>query len=209
MADPFDTTPEPESSPDIPPSRRANPRVPRPNEDPRLHPLRDPLCSLAEELGPTADELRQIATDFGLRPYRLFSVVVRWSGGAKGRGESRVISETEFLPTPKLSPRSIRGEARTGGIEEVGNISVTEISPRYTEEDIRVLFVVQPPPDGDEAFLEVRLDSRTGDQNRRRRFVIQGVPSLDAENFQWTARLRAQGATRNPDGSVKNVGWRQ
>lgn len=184
--------------------QRFNPRAVKPNEDPALGPNPAPGASLVEQLGPTADNLRQLYTEFGLRPYRVFSVVVKWSGGASGLGDAVVASETELLPTPLVKDmKPIRGVSKPAGRNEEGGIMLTQISPRYTEDDIRALFHTQPLGEALDGFLEVRVDSRDGEAVRRR-FSVKGAPYRDAGKFEWSARLRIQYADRSRAGVVQD-----
>lgn len=177
---------------------------PRPDSpDTEQAPLVRPACSLAESMGDLVDDVRQMYTDFGLRPYRLFSIVVRWSGGQRGRGEPTVVSEREFLPTPLIKwggrgSGDHGGAATPGGVEERGTVQVTELSPRYTEDEIRGLFHVQRGQlqPGEEGFLEMVMDGRDG-LAIRRRFVVKGTPWRDAEGFQWRSTLLAQDDRRD------------
>lgn len=183
---------------------RFNPRPQTPNNDPREHPNQQPGRSLTEELGATVDDLRQLYTDFGQRPYRVFSVIVSWSGGSSGRGDAVVQQETELLPTPLVvDMKSVRGRATPGGFDEAGGITIKQISPRYTEDDIRALFFVQPLPVSKDGFLEVRVDSRDG-ETRRRRFVVKGAPYRDAGKFDWSARMVLQSHDRDRDGTIRD-----
>jgi hypothetical protein len=183
---------------------RFNPRARTANNDPEVHPNPRPQQSLVEELGGTVDELRQLKTDFGLRPYRVFSVIERWSGGESGRGEVVVESEVELLPTPKVVDiKPVRGVATPAGLDEKGGIRLKEISPRYTEDDIRALFHVQPLGKDQDGFLEVRVDERDG-STMRRRFTIKGTPFRDAEKFEWSAYLTTQNADRSRAGQVQD-----
>lgn len=184
-----------------------NPRgANQPSVDPDLHPLQDPGGSLVESLGAVADDLRQIATDLGLRPYRVFSVTYRWTGGAPGMGEAQVVSQQELLPTPKLGLDGVGKELRAGGLVERGTVTLTQVSPRYTEQQIGSLFA-----DGRQlgrefqTFVEVVMDRRDGDGQPRRRFVVAGVPSRDPDSFQWVVRLLRQDAQRLPDGQPNPV----
>lgn len=155
-----------------------------------------------EDLAGVADDLRQLYTDFGLRPYRVFSVVVAWSGGSIGRGNAAVVSEKEFLPTPLVDLRPVRTTMRTGGRVEDGDGYLKEVSPRYTEEDIQALFHQHPLPAGHEGFLEVRVDARDGTAVPRRRFVVQGAPYRRADAFDWAVRMSRQRADRTPLGKL-------
>lgn len=152
-------------------------------------------------MGGIVDELRQLNTDFGLRPYRVFSVVVEWSGGAIGRGDPRVASELEFLPTPVVNLKPMRTTMRSAGKIEEGNAYLSELSPRYTEDDIQLLFPKKPLKEAQEAFVEVREDARDG-STKRRRFQVRGVPFREADNFQWAATLSNEQEERQRSGAL-------
>ena len=192
--------------PDDVPKARSNPRPTPPNVDPGLGPNPQPERSLVEDMQPIVDDARQLNTDFGLRPYRVVSVVVRWTGGERGRGDPVVESEKEFLPTPKVKDysASLDGELKAAGITDRGTIRLSEISARYTEDDLDALFHLQPLPKDREGFVEVRHDRRDG-ETKRRRFVVEGVPFHDAENFQWVCRLLAQDPDRTRAGVPRDV----
>lgn len=182
--------------------RDRNPRWETPGTDPALHPNRDPLGSLAEGLGGIVDEARQLVTDLGLRPYRVFAVRVRWTGGAVGRGEPRAVSEIEFLPTPEIvDTSSLRGEQRSGGLVERGTLQIRKLSPRYTEDEIRGMFGCAGLHAGEQVWIETRIDARDG-STERRRFVVDGAPFRDAFGFQWKARLIRQDEDRTRSGRV-------
>ena len=185
----------------------SNPRPQQPGDDPALHPNHAPQRSLVESLGDVADDLRQLYTDVGLRPYRMLSVVYRWTGGEVGRGEPIVVSQEDFLPTPNVTP-AVRGSLREGGLVERGDVRVTQISPRYTEAQVRGLFHCNPLPAGMEGFIEIVMDARDGDDSPRRRFTVIGVPVREADRFHWTATLTRQDASRLPDGQPNPVGLR-
>lgn len=186
---------------DLPKPNR-NPRPQKPNQDPDLHPMRGSQ-SLVEGFGGLVDELRQLNTDFGLRPYRMFSVVVKWSGGVRGQGDPQVVSEKEFLPTPNIGLEGVRVVMTGVGKNERGEITVTEISPRYTEDDIYALFHLQPVPGEADAFIEIRMDGRDGSAIRRRFTAL--VPTMRAGKFDWLVKLRRQAVNEHRDTSVDNV----
>ena len=177
----------------------------------KLHPNHAPERSLVDEWNDTADEFRQLATDLGARPYRVFAVVVRHSGGTDGRGDPVVVQETELLPTPLVKSRGQRQDLKSAGKTERGHIELTEVSPRYTEDQLQQMFHVKPLLDGLEGFYEVRIDRRDGRAPRRRRYTLRGVPELDAENFQWVLKLQKQDGNRARDGEPAKVRrvWRR
>ena len=166
----------------------------QPAYDPDLGPSPDPQTSLVESLGSVVDDIRQIATDIGARPYRVFSVRVGWSGGERGRGLPTIICEEEFLPTPFVKDWFVRRELENVGSVERGIVELREVSPRYTEAQIMSLcpYPCGPDADGNETFIEMRIDSRDGTQVKHRRFVVANAPFLDAERFEWRVKLIPQ-----------------
>ena len=190
--------------PDTEAHGRRNPRPVPPDRDLGLRANPAPQRSLVEELGEVADDLRQLNTDLGMRPYRVFSVLVEWSGTARGRGKPTTVREVELLPTPLVDFRPLGKASTSGGKTDRGTARLREISPRYTEEDIESLFR-QPAGASSETFLEVRYDARGGRDPVRRRFVVKDVPHHEAENFQWVCTIVAQDQPRRRDGTVRDV----
>lgn len=183
-------------------SESGNPRIPDPAD---ALTFCDPgPGSLAEDLADTVNEARQIAVDLGMRPYRVLSVLAHWSGGERGRGDVTRVSERELLPRPKVEPRT-RRELREGGIVERGVLVLTEINPELTEDQVMDLFYGQALGPGDEAWLEVVMDSRDG-AAQRRRFVVEEPPVRRADQFDWRAVLREQDQPRTRAGRVPYAG---
>lgn len=172
-----------------------------PSLDDTLAPHPNPSQSLAHQLGPVVDSLRQLYTDFGLRPYRVFSIVVRWTGGASGRGDAVLESEQELLPTPELASLSVRSEAASSGRKQSGTATLRGVSPRYTEDEVRTMFHRYPLPLDRDGFIEMRVDDRDG-LTARRRFVVREVPERDAEAFDWRVMLHSQEADRSAEGQL-------
>lgn len=180
----------------------SNPRINTPNRDPALGPNRAPQRSLAEELAPVVDEARQLMTDLGMRPYRVFSVTLRWTGGERGRGASEVVSEREFLPTPRVVDLSgMRARAQENGVELRGDVRLREVSARYSDDDVRGMFHGCQQGAQFETFIEIREDARDGAEPRRKRFVVEVEPYRDAQRFEWVVVLSGQDGARARDGS--------
>lgn len=181
----------------------------KPNWDGNLRPLDESLqdapcspgMSLVEELGSVADDLRQLATDLGARPYRVFSIVVGWTGGAVGRGDQSILEETELLPTPSIDLSTIRYIVTSGGKTDDGRVKMYEVSPRYTHDEIKTLFSRQLGP-AEQQFIEVRLDERFGADPVRHRLTLSGVPYYDATGFQWVLSLLVQQEERKRTGEL-------
>jgi hypothetical protein len=180
---------------------KANPRFETPNTDPGNHPDATPEKSYVEEMGEVADDMRQLYTDFGMRPYRVFSVVYDWTGGEVGRGDQVVLSEQEFLPTPLVDLSGSGSKMTAAGRKTDGTAMLKEISPRYTEDDIYGLFPTRLSG-SQRFFIEVRMDARDGPNPIRRRYTVRRTPYRDAENFQWVVPLYSQEKDRNREGEL-------
>jgi len=186
--------------------RSPNPRGPTPPAyDGRLEePVIVGPCNFIEGLGPCVDSIRQIATDLGARPYTVHSVKVTWSGGEVGRGEATVTSDQAILPTPLVRQvGSMSREQTDAGSAERGDVILTGVSPRYTEDEIEQLFGVDEQP-GVERFIEVRIDSRDG-QAKRRRFVLGAPPERRPTFADWRIKLARQDSDRRRDGSRRET----
>ena len=185
----------------------SNPRPITPNRDTRLRENMFPNMSFAESILPAIDAARQIPVDLGLRPYKVHSVVLKWSGGAPGKGTAKVESDIPFLPVPTIEWDSGHDKrALSGGVVERGSATLTKISLRYTEDDLAALFHSSPLPADREAFIETRIDQRDG-QTVRRRYAIKGLPYRDqSKKWEWRVKLIAQDADRERDGTPPTVG---
>jgi len=178
-----------------------NPRGPWPaSNDPRLgeagHEVRR---SLVEDLGQVVDDIRQLATDLGARPYTVHVVRIAWSGGEVGRGEPSTALELQILPTPRLTgvgEGAVRSQEPGGAIER-GDVRLTGVAPRYTEDELGNYFGVEP---GEECFFEVRIDQRDGEA-RRRRYVLARPPERRPEHCDWVLVLRRHDGDRQRDGT--------
>lgn len=171
-----------------------NPRFVTPNDDQEAPD--SPEVSFAEEMGAIVDDAMALISEFGLRPYRVWIVTVRWDGGEVGVGEPSVVRERELLPTPWVDTRPIYTEMRSGGRVEQGTIRLREISPRYTEDDLR-----GAPGEGEQVFVEIRHDSRDG-STERRRYSVRGQPWRNAEEFEWSVTLGTEQQARERDGTL-------
>ncbi len=163
--------------------------------------------TLAQRLIPVADNIRNLFTRFGLRPYKLRIVRVRWSGGHRGRGVPHVTDEMDLLPTPLVQDLTTLTEVLTPiGLEEAGSLGVSEISGRFTDDQLRLLSDdgQQPGPD-EEVFYEVEYPQpeAAGGDSIRRRFSLRGAPSYSAGRFQWSIQLEKANEDRSREGDPR------
>lgn len=134
------------------------------------------------------DDLRDLCTVFGLRPFAVRVVRTRWSGGQRGMGQEYVDLARDILPTPKVEGMgNIDESVEGGGMIEVGQLTIKRIATRYTEEQLRGWGDDSaPPPDDADVFWEIEFLGKTG-RTFKRRFVISGTPSYGT--FGWTVSL--------------------
>lgn len=174
---------------------------------PKIRPL-NPLQakqSLANRLAPTIDRIRQLSTNLGIRPYRVFLTWTRWTGEVRGEGEELLAKQVEILPTPKVdSLDRVSFSLFAAGTLPVGSIQVSEISAAAFTEDVltgRAVPVLGedevPPPY--EFFYEVVEDGRGDPDPVRNRFRLLTKPFRRAGKVDWTIMLEKEDADRDRD----------
>lgn len=151
--------------------------------------------TLVDKFGPKVDKLRQLATKFGIRPYRVFLVHACWTGEERGEGRQKEASRVELLPTPKVSPLDAVSKVPFhAGVYPVGSVRVDEISTSYTEDQLNGVAKFTTPA-GDEVrepfdfWYEVVEDGRAGGDVRPQRYRILGQPFRNAEQVMWSVAL--------------------
>lgn len=110
---------------------------------------------LVDDLLDVADDIRQLHTEFGGRPFRVFLVWARWTSDEDGdgwalRGEQALaasevgvgrrveLRRVELLPTPRIEGLGGIGmTADAVGSTEGGVVEVRQISLSYTEDFLR------------------------------------------------------------------------
>lgn len=169
---------------------------------------RMPLCStLARDLIATVDSIRDLNTQFGLRPYVVSLVKTRWSGSKRGVGAEELVADPiTLLPTPRISDMSGVAEITTAvGLDEFGEVILSEVSGSYTEDFLRGADSEGRPPAADENFFyEIEFPPAcTGGEGDRRRFFIRSAPMYFADRFQWNLRLERQRQDRTRAGDLR------
>jgi len=147
--------------------------------------------TLARQFIPLADQLRDMLTQFGLRPYKVRIVRVQWSGGERGIGTSTVVSELVLLPTPLISDLTTLTEiVQPVGLDEIGMVQLSEVSGRFTEDELMGRDSDGSPiPADQEFFYEAEFPRPDGKPGVRRRFFPRSAPQYDAGGLQWIVRL--------------------
>jgi len=140
-----------------------------------------------------ADRLRQIAVKFGLRPYRVFLVWTRWTGGEHGAGEEVEMRRVELLPSPQVKT-SVQRTLLNPGVFPTGTVAVSRVSATYPN----ALLTGEQPPAGAEGeglkkpwdfFYELQLDGRQGDNPAVRRYRLVDDASVVPGNMEWSFTL--------------------
>lgn len=164
--------------------------------------------TLARDFIGLADDLRDLLTQFGLRTYAVRTVRVQWSGGKRGRGTPVVIAEETLLPTPKIGTlEDVKEFAQSIGITELGQLTLKQISGRYTEQQLRGFSDVgEPLPADEEFYYEIEFFPNDSGPSTKRRFAVKGVPTYKPGALQWTIDLEKANDNRtrggDPQGSV-------
>jgi hypothetical protein len=148
-------------------------------------------CSLARRLIPAVDRVRDLYTQIGARPYRVWIIKTRFTGERRGRGVEQVIHETEILPTPLVVDLRALSEVVTPvGVNDQGVIQLQYISGRYTEELLLgVGLDGHPVAPNETVYYEIEFFRADGLPSERRRFVRDSVPHYNALQFQWLVTL--------------------
>lgn len=148
--------------------------------------------TLLGRLGSTVDRFRDRHTRFGARPYTVRIVKTRWTGGKRGRGAEVVVSTMTISPTPLISDMDSLTEMLSAvGTNESGGLQISEISPRYTEEELRGIDSNGTPVGPDEnIYWEVEMmRMRDGLPGQKRRFQLRSAPAFRPYKFQWVVNL--------------------
>jgi hypothetical protein len=172
-----------------------------------VHPLRpdEVKASLMSRLVPSIDKIRQVASDLGLRPYRVFMVHVLWTGDRPGDGQPVEISRREILPTPRIRDMSATTEVLSsfGRVEE-GGIVVDRISAKLSEDDLLGVTpdlldpaIARTGKRNGEFFWEVQENRPGFPRTIPRRYVPSGTPTLMRGGLHWRLPLAKQMVNRS------------
>lgn len=165
---------------------------------------RDLATTVISALTPCVDSIRDIYTQFGARPYTVSLVWTRWSSGTRGRGVEEVVAIIPVLPTPKVQDlAALSRDVLEVGTDEVGNIRVSEISPRFNEDELLGRGSDGTPIPGDQSFYWEVYFPRPSSAGVRRRFTPKGVPNYAPTKFQWWIDLEKAYEDRSRGGDVR------
>lgn len=178
--------------------------------------------SLANRFGRTADRIRQFATKFGVRPYRVFLVWDRSTGEERGEGIEVEYRRIEILPTPKVeSLDAVALSPHYAGVLPVGSIRVTRISSAFTGDILSGKAI----PSGQAApgvpfaisergehiqeptafYYELIEDGRGDPMPSRSKYRLAATPSRRAGKVDWLVVLERMSEDDNRAGQ-SNLG---
>lgn len=162
-------------------------------------------CSLIGSLeADLVDDVRDLHAALGDRPYRVFLVWTRWTGGRRGDGIEEVVRELELLPVPLIAVDGIALQLQNIGMDEIGTAQASELSPRYTEFLLRGLDENGSPlPPNETFYWEVRLVRRSKESSRMR-FRPTGKPAYsttEGGTLEWKVRLTRASPDRDGGGT--------
>lgn len=163
--------------------------------------------TLISSLTCVVDATRDLYTSLGARNYRVALIWTRWSGGERGRGVEVVALEEAILPTPNVSDlKTVRIEVEQVGSLEQGEVTVSQISPRYTEAELLGLSRFTIPgdqlPEDMNFYWEIFYPGTDGD-GVRRRFTPKSAPNSNPTKFEWAIRLVRQSEDRTTSGEIR------
>lgn len=159
--------------------------------------------TVTHRLGRVADNIRQVATRLGARPYRCFLVWSTWTNGVRGEGEEVETMRTEILPTPVVtSMDQIALNPQNVGLVQIGDVKVTEISVSFTEDQLMGRLGGATQVEQPQSFAwEIIEDGRQRDNPVHTKFRVKGRPVLKADQAMWSVNLERVGDDRQRDGS--------
>lgn len=137
------------------------------------------------------DRFRQIAANFGLRPYRTFLVWAVWDGEERGEGNARVVKRMEILPSPAIS-KGVTMDPKSAGRLPSGSIKLSKISPSMTADVLmgKAYPSTGESPEADVSFwYEVMEDGRGDNPPSVGRYVLTGQPTRLAGQLDWDVTL--------------------
>ena len=174
---------------------------------PNTQPLDTLACSVLGGLQGVVDGARRIAHEIGARAYRVRLV---WQERSSITGLYSEVYTLELVPVRVDAGREQFSDEVAGQIPG-GAITLREVSPIQVDEltlrgYLRGEDWSQDNP-AREFFYELQQIKRcAGDPDvERYRYVLDGVPELQPDRFEWRVRLLAQYGRRTRDGQDSTV----
>lgn len=165
-------------------------------DNPRLY---DPVVSglgglLTEMLNPVVDVARDVEVRLGAKPYQVSLVWAAWAGGQRNFGLLNVVEVVRLLPTPQTTPERTRASIQQPGVVEEGIVSITEISPRYSELVLVGRDVVVDPglalPEHYDFWYEIEFAQPGQPLPEHRRYTVLGPPTRSVKTAGWSIDVK-------------------
>lgn len=154
--------------------------------------------TFVHRFGAKANRLRQLATKFGLRPYRTFLVWFRWTGEEVGEGVEREVHRDEILPTPKVTDATRYMFLVAGKIDD-GIMILSRVNPLLGEGLLSGRLhpgQITGSPCPDEAgppmsfrFM-VKEDGRSSGEVEEHWFTPVGMPFRMPGKLDWNIKIQ-------------------
>lgn len=140
--------------------------------------------NLVDSLLSVVDDLRgSLHPDMGVRQWRVFVVRRVFASGVVNEGSS-VDNLTEILPQPLVSDYGLKYELTPAGLDEGGEIALSEVSLTYTEDEL------DPSGVAGTQVIYLLRDAH-GQSIKDRYYVLISPPKPDRVNtIGWMLRLR-------------------
>ncbi len=132
------------------------------------------------------DGLREdLHPQFGVRAYRMYRVIRTWTGATEGEG-SFTDDAVELRPQPLVSTwDGFKYVQQACGIEELGDVRVTEVSLTYTHADL----TGKPLAANQQVFIA--LGEAHGQAQPTRMFTFARPPFVDrVKDLGWSILLQ-------------------
>jgi hypothetical protein len=131
----------------------------------------------------------------GVRPYHVYLIQTRWSGGDYGEGTESLVSETELTPPPRVEI-GVTLDFKPFGQDHSGSVVISRISLRYTEHDL----LPDDLPEGTQFYYELRqVDGKA----RVRAFPnLKPVKNHPKKGIGWALQLMVQDMPRTDEGRI-------
>lgn len=153
--------------------------------------------SLAHRLGPRVDRIRQLATQLGIRPYRVHLVWTAFAGDERGEGAEVEVRRIEILPTPRVVPFVINHTMFPIGWIPTGMLRLQLIGVSFTEDMLTGRWVPEPHelviPQPFNFRYEIVEDGRGDPQPRARKYRLASTPFRKAGSISWEILLERIG----------------
>lgn len=159
--------------------------------------------TVAAKLVPVADSLRNLQVKLGIRTYQVRIIKTRWTGGYRGDGVEVITAITDILPTPLLTIGGLSEQVQSYGLVEDGTVNISEISGRYSEQQLLGWSSdTHPPAEDEQIFWEIEYPQISGSPARKRRFIPVSAPAYNPESLQWTVTVQRSHPERSNLGEL-------